>query len=115
MPLVGMSCSPVPKPGSKCTRLGQNTTLPKANKIAGNKVKADNIAKTIPMEAIGPSVLLDFRSLSSNVSSPAITVEPEAIMGSTAPLSARRVATHLSRSEEREGAAYSARQGGGAG
>src|SRR5699024_11598023 len=77
-PLVGIWCSTVSISGSKCTGLDQNATLPKANKIAGNKVKADSIAKTIPMEAIGPSVLLDFRSLSSNVSRPVITVDPEA-------------------------------------
>ncbi len=41
-------------------------------------------------------MLFDFRSLSSRHSSPAITVPPEAMIGSNEPLIARTVATQLS-------------------
>lgn len=82
--------------GSNFGRRGQNATRPNANRIAGSRVSAASIANTIPIEATGPRVLFDFRSLSSSVRRPAMTVPPEARIGSIDPLIAFTVAVHLS-------------------
>ena len=55
------------------------------------------MAKMMPMEATGPRVELDFRSLNSRHSRPAMTVLPEASTGSTVARMALRVAVALSR------------------
>ena len=72
---------------------GQKAARPNSASSAGRKVRADSIEKTMPMEAMGPRARLVARSLSSRHRSPAITVPPDARMGSNAPRQARRAAS----------------------
>ena len=94
---LGMPPSASTTSGSNLGRRGQNAARPNAKRIAGSSVSADSIAKMMPIEATGPSVLFDFSSLSNRQRSPAITVPPDAKIGSNEPFSAAIVATHLSR------------------
>lgn len=97
-PLAGTSRSAATTSGSNLGRLGQNPVLPNAKRIDGNSVSAASIANTMPIEASGPRELFDFRSLNSRQSNPAITVLPDATIGSKEPRMARMLAAHLSRS-----------------
>ena len=54
------------------------------------------MANTMPIAATGPRVLFDLRSLSSRHSRPAITVPPEARIGSSEPFHAAVMAEPLS-------------------
>ncbi len=47
----------------------------------------------MPIAATGPSALFELRSLSSRQSSPAMTVSPDARIGSSDPRSAAQVAS----------------------
>lgn len=71
---------------------GQNAGA-RRSRSAGRKVRADSTAKAMPIEAIGPSARLLARSLSSRQSRPAITVPPEAKIGSKAPRQAMSAAS----------------------
>ena len=84
----GMSTAPVSGMN------GQNAARPVRARSAGRKVSAESTAKTMPIEAIGPRARLLARSLRSRQSSPAMTVPPEARMGSNAPRQAVVVASH---------------------
>ena len=95
-PREGTPPSAATTSGSKCGRFGQKAARPNAKRIAGSRVRAESIANTMPMEATGPSALFDFRSLSRRQRRPAMTVPPEATIGSQEPRSARKVAAHLS-------------------
>ena len=64
--------------------------------MAGRSVRAEAMAKTMPIAVTGPSVLFDFRSDRVSVSSPAMTVPPEATIGSTEPLRAFQQACQAS-------------------
>ena len=68
--------------------------LPKRASSAGRKVSADSTENAMPIEAIGPSARLVARSDSSRQSSPAMTVPPDAMIGSNAPRQAGVVASH---------------------
>jgi len=63
--------------------------------MAGRSVNAASSAKTMPIDAIGPSERLDCRSESRRQSSPVMTVPPEARIGSAEPLTAALVASHV--------------------
>ena len=73
---------------SKRGTLGQKIQRPNTISKAGNKVRAASIAEAIPIEPTGPSPRLLERSLKRRTINPAITVEPEATIGSTTPRSA---------------------------
>ena len=91
-PLEGMPPSAATISGAYTGRRGQNAARPKAMRRAGSRVSADSIANAIPIAATGPSALFDFRSLSSRQRSPAITVPPEARIGSNEPFHAASTA-----------------------
>ena len=93
---VRLMCSSPSLPGSNRGMRGQNATRPNRPSRAGSRVRAASMAKTMPMAVTGPSTLLDFRSLSTRQSNPAITVPPEAATGSTVPSQAFFAACHLS-------------------
>ncbi len=73
---------------------GQKAALPKMASSAGRKVSADSTENAMPIDAIGPRARLVARSDRRRQSSPAMTVPPEATMGSKAPRQARVVASH---------------------
>ena len=74
--------------------LGQNTQRPTTTRSAGSKVKAANMADAIPIEPTGPSPRLLDRSLNNKTIKPAMTVEPDAKIGSTVPRQAIFIASY---------------------
>ena len=75
--------------------LGQKIQRPKTTSKAGNKVSAANMDEAIPIEPTGPRPRLLERSLSNSTINPAITVDPEAKIGSTTPRHAIFIASYL--------------------
>ena len=73
---------------------GQKAALPNRASSAGRNVSAESTENAMPIEAIGPSARLVARSDSSRQSRPAMTVPPDAMMGSNAPRQAWVVASH---------------------
>ena len=67
---------------------GQKTHRPKATNNAGNKVRITITAAAIPIAPTGPNPRLPDRSLSSKTRSAAITVAPDATIGSKTPFKA---------------------------
>ncbi len=67
---------------------GQKIHRPKITSSAGKKVNTVTIADAIPIAPTGPKPRLLESSLNNKTSRPAITVLPEAIMGSITPRSA---------------------------
>ena len=76
-------------------RTGQNAARPAHSMSAGSRVSAVRTAKAMPMADTGPRILFEVSSLASSMSRPAITVPPEARIGSHEPRSAAHVASHL--------------------
>ena len=89
---VPLNCSSA---SSNLGIFGQNIHRPKTNSSAGRKVNTVIIDTATPMAPTGPSPRLPDRSLSNKTKRPAITVEPEANIGSTTPLNETFIASNL--------------------
>ncbi|MNR17215.1 hypothetical protein D3C85_1338620 [compost metagenome] len=76
-------------------RAGQNELRPKAISSAGRNESVARSEKTMPVAAIGPKLRLELRSENRRHSSAAITVRPEATIGSKAALNAFPIARHF--------------------
>ena len=76
-------------------RTGQNAARPAQSMSAGSSVSAVSTAKTMPIAETGPRIWFEPSSLSNSSSRPAITVPPDATIGSHAPRNADHVASHL--------------------
>ncbi|CAB4567648.1 unannotated protein [freshwater metagenome] len=72
--------------------LGQKIHRPRRTRAAGRKVSAANIAQAMPIDPTGPKPRLLERSERSKTIKPAITVPPEARIGSTVPRHAIAIA-----------------------
>ena len=103
-------CSSSVRSGSKRGIRGQYEARPSRWVRLGSRVSEASIAKATPMAATGPKERLEPRSLNNRHNRPAITVPPEARIGSRTPRKAARVASVLDswrRSSSRYRAVYS--------
>ena len=66
-----------------------------SNNIAGKNVRTVSIAIATPIAPTGPNPRLPDRSLNRRTNNPAITVEPDAKIGSITPLSETFIASYL--------------------
>ena len=82
---VPLNCSST---SSKRGIFGQNIQRPKTTKSAGRNVRTVIIADAIPIAPTGPRPLLLDKSLNNKTNKPAITVEPDARIGSKTPFRA---------------------------
>ena len=89
---VPLSCSST---SSKRGIFGQNIQRPKTTKSAGRNVRTVIIADAIPIAPTGPSPRLPESWLNNKTNKPAITVDPEARIGSTTPRNAIFMASNL--------------------
>ena len=76
---------------------GQKAARPHSAMRAGRNVSADSIENAMPIDAMGPRARLVARSDSRRHSRPAITVAPEARIGSNDPRHAAIAASHRCR------------------
>ncbi len=89
---VPLSCSST---SSNLGIFGQNIQRPKTTNSAGRKVKTVIIDTATPIAPTGPKPRLPDKSLSSKTNRPAITVEPDAKIGSNTPLNETFIASYL--------------------
>ena len=73
---------------------GQNIQRPKTTNSAGSNVKTVIIDAATPIAPTGPSPRLPDRSLNRRTNNPAITVEPDAKIGSITPLRETFIASY---------------------
>ena len=80
---------------SKRGTFGQKIQRPKTTRRAGKNVRTVIIADAIPIAPTGPKPLFPDNWLSRSTNRPAITVDPEARIGSTTPRNAIFIASYL--------------------
>ena len=88
---VPLNCSST---SSNLGIFGQNIHRPKTTKRAGKKVNTVNIDAATPIAPTGPNPRFPDKSLNNKTSKPAITVEPDANIGSNTPRNETLIASY---------------------